>query len=82
MSTPDEISCSRNGKSLRCNRSDAIKWLVSSNPKRVGSQAWIRFEKYFDTETVGKYLAKGGLIADLLWDREHGFLQIIDKKSI
>ena len=82
MSTHDEISCTRNGKSLLCYRNDAIKWLVSNNPKIVGCQAWLRFEKYFQAETVGQYLAKGGLKADLLWDKEHGFLQIIDNKSI
>lgn len=50
--------------------------LVAGNPKRGASRA--RFDLYFDqaVKTVGDFLARGGLRADLQWDIERGFIAL------
>jgi hypothetical protein len=59
--------------------SDAkIVWKVKRNPKREGSKAHGRFERYMGAKTVAEYLEKGGLKADLKYDTEKGFLEVTE----
>jgi len=58
---------------------------VGENKKRVGSKAWLRYNAYADSKTVGEYLTSGGLREDLRWDDKKGFLQlleVVDSKSL
>lgn len=50
-----------------------------NNPKRKGSKAYTRFEKYMKATTVAKFLELGGLKADLRYDSEKGFVEIVKK---
>jgi len=52
---------------------------MKSNPKRVGSKAYLRYEQYASSKTVGEYLENGGLPADLKWDQKKEFLQLLEK---
>lgn len=47
-----------------------------SNPKKVGSKSFVRFEAYKKATTVGEYLSLGGTRADLSYDESRGFLSI------
>ena len=58
------------------NRNQKIKLLVKSNPKKLGSKSYERFNKYYNGISVGKFLDKGGLSIDLKWDVEHNFIKI------
>jgi hypothetical protein len=53
-----------------------IAWLVKENPRREGSETFVRFRKYFGAKTVGEYLAKGGTAGDLRWDIRHKYLKV------
>lgn len=50
---------------------------VGKNPKRKGSKAHARFEKYMKAKTVSEFLKLGGLAADLRYDGDKGFLKIL-----
>ena len=52
---------------------------MKDNPKRVGSKAFLRYEQYAGSKTIGEYLDKGGLPADLKWDQKKEFLQLLEK---
>ena len=58
------------------NRDQKIKLLVKSNPKKLGSKSYDRFNKYHNGISVGEFLDKGGLSIDLKWDVEHNFIKI------
>jgi hypothetical protein len=58
------------------NRDQKIKLLVKSNPKKLGSKSYERFNKYHNGISVGEFLDKGGLSIDLKWDVEHNFIKI------
>jgi len=49
---------------------------IDRNPKRKGSKAHARFQKYMTAKTVAKFLELGGLKADLRYDSEKGFVEI------
>jgi len=53
-----------------------ITLLVDSNPKREGSAAHGRFEKYKTGMTVAAFLAAGGTRSDLRWDSERNYVRI------
>lgn len=53
-----------------------ITLLATSNPKREGSAAKIRFAGYADQMTVSAALATGLTTPDLVYDAKHGFTQI------
>ena len=53
-----------------------LVWLVTENPKRVGSESHARFEGYFKTKTVAAFLEAGGSRADLANDSAKGYLEI------
>jgi hypothetical protein len=58
---------------------DAILTLVSTtNPKRPGSAAHVRFEHYFEKNptTVEAALASGLTRADILYDLDHGYISL------
>ena len=46
------------------------------NPKRRGDPPWQRFQQYMGAKTVGEYLQRGGLEADLKHDHRVGFISI------
>jgi len=54
---------------------------LNTNPKRVRSKAWLRYENYSDSTTIQEYLDNGGLKEDLRWDSKKGFLTIFEKYS-
>jgi len=56
--------------------SEECEIVVGENKKRVGSKSWERFESYTESKSVGEYLEKGGLKADLRWDLKKGFLEL------
>lgn len=47
---------------------------VDKNPKRGGAAA--RFDLYAKNNTVEKYLAAGGLMADIRWDVKQAFIKV------
>jgi len=51
---------------------------MKDNPKRVGSKAYLRYEQYSGSKTIGEYLDKGGLPADLKWDQKKEFIELIE----
>jgi hypothetical protein len=51
-----------------------ITVLVGGNPKRGTAAA--RFDLYAKNNTVEKYLAAGGQIADLRWDSKQNFIKV------
>ena len=53
-----------------------IKVLSSENPKRSTSAAGKRFDLYKPGMTVDKFLAAGGLRADISWDLKQGFIEV------
>lgn len=58
---------------------DQTKIKYRSNPKRVNSQAWARYEQYQSAETVGQYLKLNDnkfAKADLRHDLSKEFLTI------
>lgn len=76
-------------KSIKLAASMSVKVLVDTNPKRKGTVPAARFRLYKKATTVGAYVqacADEGFprcvaIADLMWDREHGFVALRAKKS-
>jgi hypothetical protein len=54
----------------------AITWNISKNPRSAGKATFDRFAAYFNTPTVGAYMAAGGTKGDLLWDLRSGYLSI------
>jgi len=50
----------------------------ASNPKRPGSKAHMRYEAYAKATTVKEYLEMGGLKADLRYDHDKGFLELLE----
>lgn len=56
---------------------DAVITLkVEGNPKRPGSKAYERFAAYRNEMTVKEALDAGVLTADLVYDAQHGFIEI------
>ena len=55
-----------------------LVWVVKKNPKRFGSNAHSRAQRYWNSETVQDYLDNGGTIADLKYDLGKNFLQLKD----
>ena len=53
-----------------------ITFNVKSNPKRDGSQAHARFEKYMKAKTVAEYFDLGGTKADLKYDAMKQFITV------
>ena len=54
-----------------------ITVLVDKNPKRAGSNAASRFDLYKKNNTVEKFLAAGGLAADLRWDSKQNYISVV-----
>lgn len=50
--------------------------LVKENPKREGSKAYDKFERYFKAKTVGAFFEMGGTSANLDWDVDHGYIKV------
>lgn len=55
-----------------------IIWNVKKNPKREGSKAHSRFQKYLGSKTVQEYLERTGTVADLKYDSMKGFIEIVE----
>jgi hypothetical protein len=53
-----------------------VKVLAEENPKRKGSEAAKRFNKYETGKTVADLLKKGVQWGDLRWDQKHGHISI------
>lgn len=60
------------------NVSNDCKIECAANPKRAGSKAHTRYAAYEKATTIGEYLERGGLRADLRYDLLHGFLIVKD----
>jgi len=56
------------------NVSNDCKIECAANPKRAGSKAHTRYAAYEKATTIGEYLERGGLRADLRYDLLHNFL--------
>lgn len=52
--------------------------LQQNNPKKVGTKAWERFEKYKHATTIGEANEKGANWQDVSSDFEKGFLRFVD----
>lgn len=60
-------------------KSAVLKVITDSNPKREGSQAYDRFQGYFELSegaTVEDALEKGLTIGDIRYDVIHGFIEV------
>ena len=72
--TPKPAEASRQGRKGAFEPSMKITVLVEGNPKRGTAAA--RFDLYAKNNTVEKYLAAGGQIADLRWDSKQNFIKV------
>ena len=52
--------------------------LQQNNPKKAGTKAWERFEKYKHATTIGEANQKGANWQDMSSDFEKGFLRFVD----
>jgi len=68
-------------KRARISDDAKITVLAAENPKKPGSEAFKRFEKYRTGSKVSTTLANGVTRADLSWDRAHGFIAIENPKE-
>ena len=55
-----------------------IAKLVNGNPKRPGSAARRRFDRYRSGMTVQDFLDAGGLLGDIYHDIAHGHIAVSD----
>ena len=55
-----------------------ITILAGYNPKRLGSAARRRFDRYRTGMTVREFLEAGGLLGDIHYDIGHGFIAVSD----
>lgn len=62
-----------------------IKKLVSTNPKRAGSDSELRFSQYRTGMTIQGYIdacdrlnVPNYAISDIAWDLERGFISLYD----
>jgi len=55
-----------------------VRFLVDSNPKRVGTKSWHRFERYFkaNPKPVEEMLNAGAIPEDVRWDLGHKFIAL------
>lgn len=53
-----------------------LTWVVKKNPKRFGSNAHSRAQRYWNSGTVQEYLDNGGTIADLKYDVQKRFVEL------
>ena len=59
-----------------------ITMLVEENPKKEGSKSRTRFDHYFNSKTVGEFIAAGGTYADIAYDIGRMHIQItVPKKA-
>ena len=54
-----------------------VEVLVDGNPKRLGSQAHDRFDKYLDQGTIAENLRRGLRHQDLVHDQRHGYIKLV-----
>lgn len=47
-----------------------------ANPKRAGTKAFDKFERYSRCKTVAEFVADGGKLTTLAWDTGHGFIKV------
>ena len=61
----------------RLNQEAKVKILTEANPKREGSKSRERYALYKNGQTVGQFLEAGGTTADVRYDVEHDYIQLI-----
>jgi len=62
------------------NATKKIVLLAKTNPKKGASQ--VRFALYTTGMTVAEYVAAGGRSADIKWDLERNFIQLVDEMPV
>jgi hypothetical protein len=63
-------------KALKYDPTHIIHILVPANPKKKGSEPHRRFEIYKSGMSAGEATSLGVLPADIVWDRDHGFIKL------
>ena len=63
---------------LALKNADTKIMVQMENPKKVGSKAWDRFEKYKHAKSIGKATQAGANWQDVSVDFEKGFLKVMD----
>ena len=60
------------------NLNTKVRFLVESNPKRVGTKSWHRFERYFkaDPKTIEEMLNAGATREDVRWNWGHEIIAL------
>ena len=55
-----------------------VRFLVDSNPKRLGTKSWHRFERYFkvNPKTIEEMLNAGAIREDVRWDWGHDIIAL------
>ena len=66
----DQISALKNG--------ETIISIQTENPKKAGSKAWERFEKYKHATTIAEAMGNSANWQDLSGDFEKGYMKIVD----
>ena len=66
----DQISAVKNGA--------AIISIQTENPKKAGSKAWERFEKYKHATTIAEAMGNSANWQDISGDFERGYMKIVD----
>ena len=51
--------------------------IQQDNPTRIGSEAYLRYERYKAARTVQEFLDLGGTKTDLKYDRNKGFITFV-----
>mmetsp|Transcript_60780 Transcript_60780/g.113643 ORF Transcript_60780/g.113643 Transcript_60780/m.113643 type:complete len:445 (-) Transcript_60780:309-1643(-) len=62
-------------KIASCKPGTLIKYVP--NPKTKNSKSYARYQKYEKSKTIGESLKNGSKVADLLWEHQRGYLQLL-----
>ena len=63
---------------LALKNADTKIMVQMENPKKVGSKAWDKFEKYKHAKSIGEATQAGANWQDVSVDFEKGFLKVMD----
>ena len=63
---------------LALKNADTKLMVQMENPKKIGSKAWDKFEKYKHAKSIGEATQAGANWQDVSVDFEKGFLKVVD----
>ena len=54
-----------------------IEYVAQANPKRKGSKAWARYNRYKSARTKREMFDLGGTKGDFKWDLNKGYVRVL-----